>query len=160
MTIQGVIPRYLDFSMNDTPLDMKKKIFKQIKNIFSGKKVPSPTDEDQFDLWINKNIVLMIKDNTPFLPSKSGNSQRKAECEFCGRRHNYRDDVCEICTKDHPSGNKIDNGARLIRLKDLYAMLKYERTLRFEVMINKDLEFNSKALGLNKSHSDEDDLNS
>ena len=110
--------------MNDTVIEMKKRIYRHVKGIFKDKKVPKETDEEQFELWINKNILMMIKDNTPYVQKEPGAAKRKAECEFCGRRHNYRDDMCEICTPQHSSGNKLDNGARLIKLRDLYSMLK------------------------------------
>ena len=61
-----------------------------------------------------------------------------------------KDDICEISTPEHPNGNKLDSGARLIKLGDLYKRLKYERNIRFEVWINKDTEFDTKALGLNR----------
>lgn len=153
------MPRFLDFSMNDTPLSMKKKIFFHLRGIFKSRKVCQNTDDQQqFDLWLNKNIVLYIKDNTPYLQSKSGSSQRKAECEFCGKRHNYKDDICEISTPEHPSGNKLDSGARLIKLGDLYERLKYKRKIRFEVWINKDTEFDTMALGLNRIHDENGNL--
>lgn len=106
-------------------------------------------------MWINKNLILYIKDNTPYIQSKSGGAQRKPECEFCGKRHNLRDDICEICTSEYSSGNKIDHGARLIKLRDLYARLKYKRCIKFEVMINKDADFDAKGLGLNIAHDDD-----
>jgi hypothetical protein len=45
-----------------------------------------------------------IKDNTP--SEKHGSySTRKRDCEFCGRRHSMRDDVCEVKTDELGSGN-------------------------------------------------------
>lgn len=92
------------------------------------------------------------------MKSKSGNYQQKAECEFCGKRHNYKDDICDMSTPEHSSGNKLDNGARLIKLGDLYKLLKHKRNIRFEVWLNKDTEFDSRALGLNRVQDEEGNL--
>ena len=98
---------------------------------------------------------MQIKDNTPYIKSNTGYSQRKAECEFCGRRHNNRDDICDIRTDEYPDGNDFEKGARHIKLGDLYAKLKYQRPIRFEVMINKDSGFDVKGLTLNRDFNDE-----
>ena len=50
------------------------KLYEKMKHMF---KVEDEINEE----WVNENILLWIKDNTP-----SGR-QRKAECEFCGRNH-------------------------------------------------------------------------
>jgi len=52
--------------MNDTVITMKKKIFDRIKHIFpevqrSEKKEPFNPDDE----WINKAIIIHIKDSTP-----------------------------------------------------------------------------------------------
>jgi len=60
------------------------------------------------------------------------------ECEFCGRRHNIRDDICDIQTNEENSGNSLSKGAYDIRLIDLYSMIKYKRDLVFEVMIHEE----------------------
>lgn len=86
--ITGAIPRYIDFSMEDTPIEMKKKIYKHISGIFVDDKPPAEEETDEFENWINKNINLQIKDNTPYIKMTGGYGQRKMECEFCGRRHN------------------------------------------------------------------------
>ena len=86
--ITGAIPRYLDFHMDDTPIDMKRKIYNHLIGIFKNEKAPSEDDNEAFARWINKHIHLQIKDNTPYVKMSGGYGSRKAECEFCGRRHN------------------------------------------------------------------------
>ena len=98
---------------------------------------------------------MQIKDNTPYIKSNTGYSQRKAECEFCGRRHNNRDDICDLCTEEYADGNDFEKGARQIKLSDLYDRLKYKRQIRFEVMINKDTGFDLKGLTLNRDFNDD-----
>lgn len=39
--ITGGLPRYVDFHLDDTPLDMKKKIYKLVQYIFKSDKPPS-----------------------------------------------------------------------------------------------------------------------
>lgn len=77
--------------------------------------------------------------------------RQKMECEFCGRRHNNTYDTCVIRTDEFPDGNNFEKGGRQIKLRDMYAMLKYERNLRFEVMLNKDSNFSAKGLTLNSN---------
>jgi hypothetical protein len=98
---------------------------------------------------------LQIKDNTPYEPNKGGYGHRKVISEFSGRRHNQRDDVSEICTEDYENGNDLEKGGRQIKLRDLYAMIKYERNLRFEVMINKETDFEVKGFTINRNIEDE-----
>ena len=85
--IAGAIPRFLDFHMEDTPIMMKKKIYEHVEDIFKTGKAPTD-DEEERENWINKMINIQIKDNTPYISSSTGYTKRKAECEFCGRRHN------------------------------------------------------------------------
>jgi len=47
--IAGAIPRYLDFHMEDTPIEMKKKIYNHIKDVFKSDKPPSEEDNDAFE---------------------------------------------------------------------------------------------------------------
>lgn len=57
-SIAGAIPRYLDFHMDDTPIEMKKKIYDHVKTAFKGEKPPSEEHAQAFEEWINKNINL------------------------------------------------------------------------------------------------------
>jgi hypothetical protein len=102
--ISGAVPRYQVFSLQDSVLDIKRKIYQRCAPMFS---------DEADDEWLHKNIFLMIKDNTP-----QGRS-RKMDCEFCGRLHTARDDICEIRTDEHPDGNDRE-AASAIKLQDLY----------------------------------------
>ena len=55
--------------MDDKIIEMKRKIFKRIEHIFLEDAPPPLNSEDnqERDKWINKNILLYIKDNVPFL---------------------------------------------------------------------------------------------
>ena len=132
--IQNGVPRYEVFKMTDTVIEMKKQIYQRIKYTFTDAK----EDEERTDEWLNTNLLMNIKDNTPSekhgsLSEKYGSySTRKRECEFCGRRHNMRDDVCEVKTDELGSGNS-EEGSQKITLRDLYDVIKHERELIFEV---------------------------
>ena len=67
---------------------------------------------------------MLIKDNTPMIKT-SKYSSVKADCEFCGSRHSSKDDMCQIKTDQWSDGNSMDNGAKDIKLKDLYASIKH-----------------------------------
>ena len=92
--ISGAIPRYDVLKLSDSIMDIKRKIYNRCAPMFADSEV----DEE----WLHSNIILMIKDNTP-----SGRS-RKMECEFCGRQHSARDDICDIRTDDHENANTIE----------------------------------------------------
>ena len=47
-----------------------------------------------------------------------------------------RDDVCDIKTKKYKSGNSWTDGCTKVTLGDLYAMLKSDRNIKIEVMVN------------------------
>lgn len=47
-----------------------------------------------------------------------------------------RDDICDIRTKKYKSGNYWQDGCTKITLGDLYSMLRNERNIKIEVMIN------------------------
>lgn len=157
--ITGGIPRFVDFHMDDTPIEMKKKVYKVIEGVFKkNERAPSEQESpEKFEEWINTNINLQIKDNTPYEKTNTGYSYttRKVVSEFSGRRHNNRDDICDIAIEGFPDGNDLEKGGRDIKLRDLYGMLKYKRNIRFEVMINKDSGFDVKGLTLNRDFTGE-----
>ena len=76
-------------------MDIKTKLYKRMQHMF---KVEEEVDET----WLNDNIVVHIKDNTP-----TGRN-RKVDCEFCGRSHTSRDDICDIRTEEVESGNTLE----------------------------------------------------
>lgn len=127
---------------------MKKKIFKRIQLIFK-----KPKDGKEFtDEWINKNIIFHIKDNCPEIEAKGkygGVMTQKAPCEFCGNKHNIRDDICDIKTKNFKKDGNTMEASTKITLQDLYDQIIYKRDLKFEVMINTDTNANYKALSSN-----------
>jgi hypothetical protein len=94
--------------MKDTMLDIKKKLFKRIQLSFKKPKQGHFDDE-----WINNNIILNIKDNVPQL-EVSKIISRKASCEFCDRKHNIRDDICDIKTKQFKKdGNSMEAASKI-----------------------------------------------
>jgi hypothetical protein len=68
-------------------LEIKKKIYKHMKYAFKE-------DHDADESWINTNLHLQIKDTTLF--SVGGRQRQKEKCEFCGRKHDMRDDICPV----------------------------------------------------------------
>jgi len=80
---------------------------------------------------------------------KLRHGERKAECEFCGRRHTVKDDICDVKTNDCNSGNSMDKdeGAYNITLKDLYDMLTTKRDLIFEFILTS--QFDKAGLAVN-----------
>jgi hypothetical protein len=59
--------------MSDSMLDLKKKMFKRIQLIFKKPKSGQFDDE-----WINRNLILQIKDNCPEMEVKGYMNTRKA----------------------------------------------------------------------------------
>ena len=102
LAVSHTVPRYQVFKMSDSILDIKTKIYERCAPMFAETEV----NED----WINTNIILMHKDSTPSM--RSGG---KMECEFCGRRHTARDDLCEISTENHNDANVME-AAKEIKL--------------------------------------------
>ena len=49
----------------------------------------------------------------------------------------------------------METGGRDIKLGDLYAKLKWERSIRFEVLINKDSNFEVKGVCMNRNLDDD-----
>ena len=60
---------------------MKRTIYERLKRIFkeSNKEDWNPDDE-----WLNENILLYIKNNSPEKSVGKYMSKRKVDCEFCG----------------------------------------------------------------------------
>ena len=80
------------------------------------------------------------------------------KCEFCGRRHTAKDDICDIRTNEYDSGNSLekDGGAYNITLGDLNKMLEQKRDLVFEFIII-STTFEKKDLTVNLT-SDKNDM--
>ena len=68
--IAGAIPRYQDFNLTDTIIEMKKKVYERVKGAFKQDQCPED-NEVEAEEWINKNILLNIKDNTPMLRTRN-----------------------------------------------------------------------------------------
>jgi hypothetical protein len=132
--ISNAVPRFDVFKLSDTVLEIKMKLYEKMKHMFTVK-------DEINEEWVNENIIVWIKDNTP-----SGR-HKKAECEFCGRCHTTRDDICDIRTESVDSGNTME-GVKLIKLQDIYDMVKSKREIVFQVMINAELERSCNIRGL------------
>lgn len=78
--------------------DIKRKIYERIEPCWNIEKMPEDYSEDDKKAWINRAILVYIKDNMPRGSMKYG---RRPECEFCGRRHTRHDDICD------PEVNKL-----------------------------------------------------
>lgn len=153
--INHVLPRFELCDMKDTMLEIKKKIFRRIRLSFKKSSKVDFNDE-----WINNNLILQIKDNCPEV-EVSKMITRKAACEFCGDKHNIRNDICDIKTKKFKKDGNSMEAASKITLQDLYDQIKYERDLKFEVLINIESMCNFKALAANfKQGESADDDNS
>ena len=76
---------------------MKRSLLVRMQHVFA----------DSFDInsdqEVNDRIIFHIKDNTPEMPY----SRKKQECEFCGRHHNMRDDICNIVATGFSDGNEL-----------------------------------------------------
>ena len=51
---------------------------------------------DPDDDWINNNLHMLIKDNTPLMKSSKYSNKVKIDCEFCGQKHDSKNDMCLI----------------------------------------------------------------
>ena len=110
-------------------MDIKKKIYQRIKYAFD-----EAHDDDEE--WINNNLHLQIKDNCPVTQTNRYGQRQKAKCEFCGRRHDARDDICEVKSSQCENGNDFENGVNVLTLGDLYKQLESDRSIKLECMIN------------------------
>jgi hypothetical protein len=113
--INACLPRFEYIDLSESMMDIKKKIFKRIRCIFKTPKNGGDFDDE----WINKNLILHIKDNTPDI-EVSSMITRKAVCEFCGNKHNMRDDICDIRTKKYKKDGNTMDASTNITLQDLY----------------------------------------
>lgn len=144
--INSVLPRFEVCDLSMTMLDIKKAIFNRTKLAFK-----KPAEGEFTDEWINKAIILHIKDNAPEI-EVSKMITRKVACEFCGVKHNIRNDICDIATKKFKKEGNSWEASNKIQLKDLYDQLKYKRDLKLEVMVNLESNCNFKALATNFKH--------
>ena len=135
--ISNSVPRFHRFAMHDSVIDMKKQVFERIRGVF-------PDGGENTEEYINTNIILHIKDSTHY-DRTAGPTRRKRVCEFCGRRHNSRDDICNVRSAEVENGNDLE-GAKKLTLKDLYDQLEYKRDLIIEVMLNEASNFDGKRI--------------
>ena len=82
-------PRIYFFNTSDTPLDMKKKIFQDIKECWGDF---SEVDDN----WISTAITIKTRNNSPLVPSTSRYATKRQACEFCGGAHDPRQNLCNI----------------------------------------------------------------
>jgi hypothetical protein len=75
-------------------MEIKMKLYEKMKHMFT-------VEDDVNEEWVNENIIVWIKDNLP-------NGRHKKDCEFCGRCHTLRDDICDIKTENVESGNTME----------------------------------------------------
>ena len=102
----SAMPRLQTFLPSDTMLDIKKKIHARLEHCWSRDKMPKDgSDEDQ-KKWLNEAILVYIKDNVQ--SERRGAYGKKPACEFCTRKHNARDDICEP-TAGKLVGNKLED---------------------------------------------------
>ena len=85
--LEKSLPRFGAFKDSDTLLDVKRKIYELVKGAFY--------EELKSDEEIHSKIEVHVKENLPIIPSGTYTKTR-AKCEFCGDKHGYREEYCEL----------------------------------------------------------------
>jgi hypothetical protein len=86
------LPRFDLVDVDLTILELKRRIFTQIKHIF---KADSPLLSEGSDAELNRCIVLHVFDNLPYYNEGKYYTKKKATCEFCRSLHGQAD-TCDI----------------------------------------------------------------
>lgn len=91
-------------------MDIKKKIYARLEPCWNKSKMPKDGTEEEQKQWLNEAILVYIKDNMPRVGT--GAYSKKPNCEFCTRKHNARDDICDP-TAGKLVGNKLEDVGEL-----------------------------------------------
>ena len=134
------LPRFNLVDVDLTILELKRRIFNQIKHIF---KAESPLFAEANDAELNRSIVLHIFDNLPYINEGKYYTKKKATCEFCRSLHGQAD-TCDIQVSGVSANS--EEGCSKIKVRDVLGKMEHNRDLIIGVIFREGSGASSKLL--------------
>ena len=93
-------PRLYALTPETTVMDVKRLILRKMRGIFESE----PEDDEA----LNKMIEVHVRENLPMVLVGKYTRQR-ANCEYCGQRHGFRDEYCDLKIGDMEVNESVEN---------------------------------------------------
>jgi len=85
-------------------MDVKRLILDRMRGIFA--EAPD-TDEE-----LNEMMEIHVRDNLPMV-KKGTYTRTKAECEFCGKKHSYKGEFCDLKMDDVEANESVETASAI-----------------------------------------------
>ncbi len=153
--IEKSAPRLFALTKETTLMDIKRLILEKMRGIFENE----PEDDEE----LNNMIEVHVRENLPMV-KKGAYTRTKADCEFCGEKHSFRDEYCDLKINDEEVNASVES-SQAVKLGQIYDAMKYERRLILAIILKpsgeKNFAFNElrcryKAVKENGGSDDED----
>lgn len=143
-------PRLFALTKETSLMDVKRLMVERLRGIFEK----LPEDDEQ----LNKLVSLHVKDNLPMV-TKGKYTRTRAECEFCNKKHGYKDDYCDLKIDGEMANASVET-ASAVTIGKILSMMEHERHLILAVEINSNfniIDFNELRCKYRRFGDDDED---
>lgn len=118
-------PRLFALTRQTSIMDVKRVILDRMRGIFAE----APADDEE----LNEMVQVHVRENLPMV-KKGMYTRTRADCEFCGEKHAYKDELCDLQFDDVESNESVAN-ATATTIGQILDHMKYERRLILAIVI-------------------------
>ena len=99
-------PRFFALTSETTLMDVKRMILEKLRGIFNE----APETDEQ----LNNMVEVHVRDNLPMIQrGKYSWDKTRANCEFCGQKHTYKEEHCELKIDGVIANESIENASNV-----------------------------------------------
>mmetsp|Transcript_23056 Transcript_23056/g.28605 ORF Transcript_23056/g.28605 Transcript_23056/m.28605 type:complete len:135 (+) Transcript_23056:469-873(+) len=100
--VEKSAPRIFPLTRETTILDVKRTVLERMRGVFNS----APEDDEQ----LNQLVEVHVRENLPMV-KKGTYTRTRADCEFCGHKHGYRDEFCDLKLDDVEVNETVQNAS-------------------------------------------------
>jgi len=106
-------------------MDVKRLILDKMRGIFS---IAPETDED-----LNSIVQVHVRENLPMI-LQGKYTRTRATCEFCGSKHSYKEDYCDLKFDDEDVNETVETSSNAT-IGQIIEMMTIKRRLILAIVI-------------------------
>ena len=107
-------------------MDVKRMLLDKMRGIFTT----APENDEQ----LNNIVQIHVKENLPVVAQGKYGTRTKAPCEFCEKKHSYKEDYCDLELDEVDVNESVENASNAT-IAQILDKMTHDRRLILAVVI-------------------------